>query len=177
MQTHSEQTSLPAVRTSLSPEVVRDLLGTAARKGKMPGLMNASVPGAVFGISDFGHPFESVLQGHLSEGRISFTIRLKPLMPLVTLAILIATVWPGVWFTDSMLRTYFSGYQYQTWMWYLPLTIPTVPWVMWSTIKKSRVSARADAPELIEKVAIAIGGTVDPPAPVPPTAASAAHTN
>jgi hypothetical protein len=64
-----------------------------------------------------------------------------------------------------MLRTYFRGYDYQTWMWYLPLTIPTVPWVMWSTIKKSRAAALADAPELIQKVATAIGGTLEAPAP------------
>ena len=54
--------------------------------------------------------------------------------------------------TDSMIRTYFSGYDIATWKWYLPLTAPFVPWAMWSAIRKSQVSARGQAAELVEKV-------------------------
>jgi hypothetical protein len=152
---------LPSVRTPLDAARARELLAAAARRGKMPGLLSGPSDDALVRVSDFGSPYESVLEGRLAAGEIRFSLRLKPLMPLVMLAVLVLTVWPGVWLTDSMLRSYFSGYKFQTWMWYLPLTVPTVPWVMWSSLKKSRALARAEAPELIEKVAQAIGGTVE----------------
>jgi hypothetical protein len=129
-------------------------------------LQSQTVNGDLFSIADFGHPFESVLSARAEgtgEGgtRLSFAIRMKRTMPAVFLTLLIATVWPGVWLTDSMIRSYFTGYSFHTWMWYLPLTIPCIPWFMWSASRKSRVSGEGDGLELIEKVAAVVEGKVE----------------
>lgn len=73
-------------------------------------------------------------------------------MAVVFGVILVLTVWPGVWLTDSMIRSYFTSYDYKTWMWYLPLTAPFVPWMMWSAWRRSRASALEEAVRLIERV-------------------------
>jgi hypothetical protein len=160
--------TLPRLRTSLAADAVRVQLEAAARRGKLPG-WRAEVRGSgtseLFAVTDYGTPFESVLTARVeSEGAagtvLSFTSAIKPAMPLVYAVVLVTTVWPGVWLTDSMLRSYFSGYSYKTWMWYLPLTAPFVPWAMWAAWKKSRTSGRAGAEESIRTIAGLIGGEV-----------------
>jgi len=106
----------------------------------------------LFTVRDFGGPFESILEARLADRQLHFTTRLRTTMTWVYFVILVATVWPGVWLTDSMLRTYFTGYDYLTWMWYLPLTAPFVPWAMWAAIRKSRVRGRTEAAEIIASI-------------------------
>lgn len=157
--------ALPEVHTPLSPALILERLEAASRRGKLAGWQSpATKPapfGASFAIKDFGHPFESILLGHTAESseggtRLTFTTRIQPLLPAIYLVVLVASVWPGVWLTDSLIRTYFTGYTFNTYYWYMPLTVPFVPWGMWSAWKKSTRSARTDARELVERVRAAL---------------------
>lgn len=121
-------------------------------------------------IADFGTPFESELIVRLSTQSanaeqpslaLTFDRRIKPRVPLIVLVTLIATVWPGVVLTDSLLRTYWTSYDFRTWMWYLPLTAPFVPLAMRSALKRSRASAEPAADELIARVAEITGGRLE----------------
>lgn len=160
---------LPDLHTPLTTAEILTRLQAASRRGKLAGWQSpAAKPppqGAVFAIKDFGHPFESVLLAHASQQangtgtRLTFTTRVQPLIPLVYLVVLIASVWPGVWLTDSLIRTYFTGYTFNTYYWYMPLTVPFVPWGMWSAWKKSTRSARTDAHALVEKIRTALAAS------------------
>lgn len=169
---------LPAVETELTPAQMMERLDEAARRGKLPGFSRAHED-ALFTVTDFGGPFESVLEAAVAPGpsdangtRLEFSLRLKRGMIIVFVVVMVATVWPGVWLTDSMLRTYFTGYDFQTWMWYLPLTAPFVPWSVLSAVRKSRRSGREQAIEIIGKVRGllpppgASGGTGAPAGPI-----------
>lgn len=156
--------ALPSLRTELSPAEVVSTLEGLAKRGKLAGFSRSSGRG-LFTISDFGGPFESVLTAEAAEGSnggttLRFSTRFKPLMPLGFVAVLVVTVWPGVWFTDSLLRTYFTGYDYQTWMWYLPLTVPFLPLAWLAAVKRSRSAASGDLGEMLPKIAAALKGTL-----------------
>lgn len=157
------------IRTGLSPTEVISRLDAAAKRGRLAGYVRTpsggtEAAGPLFLVRDFGGPFEGELRARLStagSGLISFETRLQVRLAWVFLVVMIATVWPGVWLTDSMLRSYFTGYDYKTWMWYLPLTIPTVPWAMIVAVKRSRSRARVEAEAIIAKIAEQIEGTVE----------------
>src|SRR5690606_19911272 len=85
---------------------------------------------------------------------LAFEIKLKPLFPAIFIALLIFTVWPGVWFTESMLETYLpdTWITNYVWWWYLATTVPFLPWAMWAAVKRSRATAREDAAKLIERI-------------------------
>lgn len=165
----------PTLYCSLEAQSVVALLDEAARRGKLPGFSpvravgGGTVDGPLFTVTDFGSPFESVLMATAARAdsgtRLSFDVRLKPLMPAVFLAVLAATIWPGVWLTDSLLRTYSSWYMslpdWATYAWYLPLTVPFCPPVFLAAVRRSRVSADAEARELIGKVAALLGARTE----------------
>lgn len=160
--------TLEALDVRLSPAEITSTLDRAARRGEMPGYRTG--PGVpLFVISDFGTPFESELRataldqssvGNAGVTRIRWELAIKRRLPLVFLVVLVASVWPGVWVTDSMIRTYVPSYDFATWMWYLPLTVPCVPWVMWTSMKKSRASAQAEAESLVGRVRETLGTSV-----------------
>lgn len=149
-------------------------LEAAARRGKMAGFHRLAgttpVQGVICTVSDFGAPFESVLEtkaaaapsGGVGESgtELSFSLRLKTKLAWVFGIVLVASVWPGVWLTDSMLRTYFTGYDFRTWMWYLPLTAPFVPLALFTAIARSKASAQIEAAEIIERIRTIVGGRV-----------------
>jgi hypothetical protein len=140
---------------------VARLLDQAARRGKLPGFRPTDSTSR-FVLTDFGHPFAGILEAqHDGNGTIRFESRLRPGLPLLFAAILVATVWPGIWLTDSMLRMYFSWYDIPTWWWYLPLTVPFVPLGMLAALRRSRASIAREAEGLIRKVAAEVGGTVE----------------
>lgn len=177
---------LPVVNTPLSPAAIVKRLDELARRGKLAGFHAGGSGGTggtggagatervSFHVTDFGTPFETVLDARVraragpgSDGgtTLEFSTRLKPLMPLVFLAVLVTTVWPGVWLTDSILRVYFpsygsflSGRGWATWMWYLPLTVPFVPLSMWTAIKRSRASGYTQGKEMVQKIRAALEG-------------------
>ncbi len=136
----------------------------------MPGWTGESSASGLFDVADFGRPFESNMIAEVeseSPGctKLRFSLRAKPAVPLIFFLGLVLSVWPGVWLTDSMLRSYFTGYDYKTWMWYLPMTVPFVPWGMWSAWKKSRASAFNEALDILDKIsAIVDGRLVEAPA-------------
>lgn len=156
---------LPGVETELDPSVVGERLEAEARRGRFAGWNAEQGPGGQIGtLSDFGTPFESrmvVRAERAADGGgtlLRFERRIQPRVPLIVLVALIATVWPGVVLTDSILRTYWASYDYRTWMWYLPLTAPFVPLAMWSAWKKSDASGAHAARELIQRTAEILGG-------------------
>jgi hypothetical protein len=154
---------LPRIRTPFSASRIRDAVDQASRRGKIPGI-SLEQGGDNFKITDFGQPFESILaasvRGNQVTSIIQFRSRLKPLMPVIYAIVLLLSIWPGIWLTDSMLRAYFSWYRIPTWWWYLPLTVPTSPWMMWAAVRKSRASGHIAAVDLIGKVAAAVDGEV-----------------
>lgn len=161
--------ALPALVCPLDEAAIVARLDEAARRGKLPGFAGAPMAGVLFTITDFGTPFESVLvaTAHCAEGvtRVTFKVRLKPLMPAVFAAALVVTVWPGVWLTDSLLRTYSSWYMslpdWATYAWYLPLTAPFCPPAFMAAVRRSRAAAAAEARELIDKVASLLGARTE----------------
>lgn len=173
----SDSRTLPRVDVLLSPVEIVARLETAARRGRLPGFHRAGAEGrgggtsdALFVLTDFGTPFESVLEGLArAQGAgcvLTFRTRLKPLMPWVFTLMLVASVWPGVWLTDSLIRTYFPSYDIATWKWYIPLTAPFVPLAIWSAVKRSRAAGHAAAEELIRKIQ-GLLGPGGPPAATP----------
>ncbi|HMN42132.1 MAG TPA: hypothetical protein PKE29_14905 [Phycisphaerales bacterium] len=157
---------LPIITSPLSPVEVANTLDAAARRGKLPGFhkgpqqtRRTPSPDIAFHITDFGTPCESVMDAYAqprgSGCELSFSLRLKPLIPWLFTVVSILTVWPGIWLTDSMLTAYFPAYAtlaVQTWMWYLPLTVPFVPLGTWQVVRKSRSTAHAEALDLINKI-------------------------
>jgi hypothetical protein len=173
---------LPTIRVPIASREIGPRLEAAARRGKFAGFVPGS-GNALFRVKDFGGPFESVLTARADDAgagppgtSLRFELRLRPVLAWVYLAVLVVTVWPGVWLTDSMLRTYFTGYDFQTWMWYLPLTVPFVPWAMWASIRKSRLRGREQAVEILHSIAKTLGGEIEGQLPTarrhPPTSTS-----
>lgn len=155
------------IETPLDPGAVLTRLEGAARRGKLAGFTHGSGE-VLFSVSDFGTPFESVLEARRVDAaglgggtRMALRARIKPLWPIVFAVMLVLTIWPGVWLTDSLMRTYFPGYDVRTWIWYLPLTAPFCPWGFWSAIKRSRASARADLETMVPKIAGILDGRLE----------------
>ncbi len=168
--TASGLAALPIIESPLSGAEILGKLEAVARRGKLPGFERSSGD-TLFQLADFGTPFESVLDARATPNAtgttLTFSLRMKPLMPRVFLASLVLSVWPGVWLTDSMLRTYFSGYTINFWwtcVWYLPLTVPFVPIAIRQANKRSHASAHAESLALIAKVQEVVGSF--PAAPV-----------
>lgn len=150
----------PPLTTPLTPEAVVARLDTLARRGKLAEFRAAS-NGTLFELTAFGEPFDHTLDAratpHDVTTTITYSLRMKPKMPWIFAIIVAVSVWPGVWLTDSMLRTYWSGYDFITWMWYLPLTILPVPWMWKRMLSKSRLAAGTHAKELAERIRTEIG--------------------
>jgi hypothetical protein len=160
--------ALSSVRSPLSGIEIVSKLDAAARRGRLPGFHKGE-GAALFRITDFGHPFEFILEANATPSgpctELRFTLRMKPLLPRIFIASMILSVWPGVWLTDSMMQTYFGWYNpnhlwWVTYAWYLPLTVPFVPLGIAQALKKSRINAQIGAIDLIGKIQALVG---DPP--------------
>lgn len=179
----AENGELPQVWVPIGTPEITSRLSAAARRGKFAGFRQGN-RGAVFSVRDFGGPFESVLRATArgsapDDGTtLGFTLTLRTGLAWMYLTLLVVTVWPGVWLTDSMLRTYFTGYNFQTWMWYIPLTAPFVPWAMMLAIRRSRARGRIAAEPIIDSIAAILGGRVirgaESPSPAPGSGGDAA---
>jgi len=162
---------LPTIVSPVPAEQIPALLDAEARKGRLAGLVtNAEGSGRQFAVRDFGHPFEGVLTGLIEsvrpatgdttndsapvgdQSRVTFTLKLKPMLPIVFATVLIASVWPGVLLTDSMLKTYFTWYTIPTWWWYFPLTIPFIPFAWLKAMRRSRESMHTEAAEIVARI-------------------------
>lgn len=135
------------------PEKVVELLETSARRGKLPGFERGT-GGHLFKVSLFSEPFDHDLIARVAETdggstHLRFEVRLRGMMPIVTIVVVALTIWPGVWLTHSLLITYFETYRGWcesvpglTYWWYLPLAIIPLPWA-YRTIRR-KVRQRLD---------------------------------
>ncbi|MDX2132706.1 MAG: hypothetical protein SFY69_11715 [Planctomycetota bacterium] len=150
----------PPLLVPQTPQEVVARLDERARRGKMAEFRAGPPPG-LFSVTTAGQPFDYLLsaQGEASpEGtRLAFSLKVLPRTPLIFAAVLVFTIWPGVWLTDSMLRSYWTGYDYATWMWYLPVTVLPLPWACVRLWKRSRRAAESHALEIIADIRAALG--------------------
>ena len=159
--------SLPPINSPhTSQEVVRRL-ESAAKKGRLPGFEAGGKGGELFSVDAFGQMMDYRLcaaAGPSALGtKIAFTLRAVRKVHMILAVMLIVTIWPGMWMTDSMIRSWFTGYTYPTyvtWAWYIPLAILPIPWMWWSGQKKSLAAAKVHAQEQIAKIAAEVEGSV-----------------
>jgi len=153
--------ALPAIVTALPEPDIRARMTGLAKRGKLPGHAD-SAAGATFTADLFGEPLDYTLTARTSrEGdssTIRFTATMKPRTPAIFWALTLLTIWPGQWMTDSMIRTYFTSYDFNTWLWYAPLFILPMPFLWLRMLKKSKLAAADHAAELLERIATETNG-------------------
>ncbi len=161
--TFDPRAPLPSVTASISRGDVFEKLGKASRRGRLPGYRDRAAQ-SQFDLDAFGQPFDHLLVGSVHEDgagvRIDFTSSAKPRLPVIFALILIATIWPGLPITDSLIPGEWGWWP--TWWWYLPLTILPLPFIVPKIWKRSQTAARSEAHAMIAKVAHETGGAVAP---------------
>lgn len=154
--------ALPRVETALTPAEIGQRLARLAKRGKLPNHVERAVD--AFSCDLFGEPLDFEMSGSLKRDgertSITCTARIKPRTPIVFWLIAALTIQPGMWMTDSMIRTYITSYDIPTWWWYLPLTVLPIPFVWIRMLSRSRRAALEHAHELIERIRAEVDGTV-----------------
>jgi hypothetical protein len=155
--------ALPTIRTSASAGEIRDRLTTLSRRGRLAGFDPKPADGSLFSASAHGHPFDSLLLANLDAGRLTFRLLMLRKMPLIFAAILLFTIWPGVYFMDEVIAQFLPGLwrPWVTYYWYLPITILPIPWMWRRTMARSTSSAREHARETIETIAKELSGSIE----------------
>lgn len=164
------------LRSPLSSAEVVERLSRQSKKGKLPGFGLVRKPASagdegvvrllVFGgIYDHEMLVRVVPAASGAGSELSMRVRLLQKMPAAAIAILVLTVFPGMYLTDSMLSTYFDWYTIETWWWYMPLVLLMLP-VMWKQYTQARAEAQREAAELREKLGqlVEAGPLADGPA-------------
>ena len=150
------------VVTPLDDATVIQRLDKAARQGKLPGFRRGP-GGALFSVSAFGHPLDYELRAFRSTGEPQVLVA-RGVMPLHTPALIalacVASVWPGLPLTDSLVRTYFPSYQFDTWIWYLPLTLLPLPSLLIGMVRRSKRAALEHARETLGHIVACLDETV-----------------
>jgi hypothetical protein len=161
---------LPVLRSPLSRDEIISRVKAAAMRGRIEGFEGTASSGqlrsADFRVEAFGTPFDGELGGLITAdassapgSTVRFATRMLPRLPIVFLIILILTVWPGVVLTEKIIADYFpAGWYKYTVYWYYPLSVPTVPWAMWVSLRRSRVSIAESARRAIDQIAKEIQG-------------------
>ncbi len=165
---------LPDVVCALSPVGAIARLDKASRRGRLPGF-TMGAKGDTCTVALFGNPFDKelvvrALRDGAERARLEFKSRLPMRLPALFAGALIVTVWPGEPLTDSLLKTYLSFYAgwveqsaFRTWMWYYPLTVPWVPLIWRSAMKRTSETTRVSAHEAVKKIAAEVSGEMVPP--------------
>jgi len=168
---------LPAIVTPLDREAIVAKLDEASRRGNLPGFKPGD-PEGLCSVAAFGYPFDRklvVIADAEDNGRtrLRWRLRLGRRMPTILVVTLIVTVWPGEPLLDSLLKTYFGFYNawtnpetggwLRTWMWYLPIAIPSVPLTWRWAMRKTRASTHQSARETIKKIAGLLGADIAGP--------------
>ncbi|MCH7961772.1 MAG: hypothetical protein IIC49_05510 [Planctomycetes bacterium] len=152
---------LAVIRTRLSADEILDRVGTLSQRGRLPGFAGGR-DGVLFVAMAFGRPFDRTLEARAVAGtdgtELRFTSRLNRGLPWAFIALTAVSIWPGVWLTDSLLRTYFDWYRFATWMWYLPVSVVPLPWAVRAIVRRSETAAAESARELIERIRAAVDG-------------------
>ncbi len=102
----------------------------------------------------FDHRLRGVVRASPRGCEVELSLSMLKRGPLINLAILVLSLWPGMWLTETMLSTYFSGYRLtstQTAMWYVPLTLLPLPWMIRGFLR-SRETARREARGIAERI-------------------------
>ena len=149
---------LPAIRTALTPELVREKLTFASKRGRMAGFDGSPAEG-LFTVAAHGHPFDGQLIGDMAEGRLSFRVKMLRKMPAIFAIVLVLTVYPGEYFMDQLIPGQWGWIN--TWWWYGPITVLPLPWMWRSLMRKSWAAIDASAHEAIGKIAAEIQGQVE----------------
>jgi hypothetical protein len=164
------------LRTQCSLPRVLDSMRALSKAGKLPGYTeaHAAKPAAgespasaqreAFRVACFAAPFDrellaTVVSATESETVLAFRPRMLLKVPLIMLVVCVLSVWPGVWLTDSMIRTYFPSYDWNTNLWYIPLTVLSVVWYGLSAWRKAKAEARTSADEAIQAIREALPTT------------------
>lgn len=157
----SKEASLPRVITGMPAMELQKALAQRAKQGKLAGYQPQGPRS--FTLDAAGGLYERTLIATIisdtadkdEHTEIWFEGKLKRTIPIVVIAVLIFTLWPGVWLTDSILSTWFGWYRMGIWWtcaWYIPLTLLAVPG-FWAHFKKSERESWADAEKAIGKIA------------------------
>lgn len=137
---------LPEGGAARLAEIARGL----SKAGKLPGYrVGLASTGELFSFHGFGEPWDYEVRVVGEGQRVEFRPRIIRKAPLIFAIICILSIWPGAWLTDSMLKAYFSGYSWNTYLWYLPLTILPIPPLAWRMWTRSKAAAREHAMEKI----------------------------
>lgn len=154
---HAMDAALAPLRVDLDASQVRTRLDALSKRGKLPDYRSE---GSSFRLSAYGNQMDMSLVGTISAAasgsEIRFELQRQWKMIWIYAAITVLTIWPGMALTDSMLSTYFSGYHFQTWMWYVPIVVLPTPVFAWLEVKKSERLARVSAAEMIERIRAAL---------------------
>ncbi len=147
---------LPELQTSLSPDEIIARLDKASRRGKLAGFIARTSRGlfeadAFAEGAQFDRSLIAVAKSDSGSTQLVFSTKAKPTLPTVFAVVIVLTIWPGEPITHSMLVTYFSWYQIQTWWWYLPLCLP-LPFTYRKMLKRSHTAAASHALETISKL-------------------------
>lgn len=145
-------------------------LEVMSRRGRLPGFRR-TLDGCA--VAAHGNPFDKVLHlrsaDHAGKGAVfNPELRLERKMPTITAILFLATVWPGVLLADTFMRNdlpYYGQWAmkhgFQTWWWYVPLTIVSLIWAWFAAIRKSNHTAAASAVETLDKIAAELNGTIE----------------
>jgi len=149
---------LATLESSRTRAEVLDRLANAARRGRLAGFRRLE-GGASFEFDAYATPFDYRGIGTIeprADGAgsvIRFETRVRRKMVVIAAVVLIATLWPGLPLTESMIDTYWAWHRVhvQTWWWYVPMWALGLPWV-WSAWKKCRREAEGEARQMIAKI-------------------------
>ncbi len=156
---------LRGVSTALPPGEIVSRLERLAKRGKLAGFERGR-DGELFRAEAHGHTFDFALvalEAETNAAALHFALRLAPLAPLIALVSIVLAAGPGLWLTQSMLETYFSGYKLSlawTAAWYIPLTVLPAPLLLLRSFRHSREAAHKHAVETIERIAAELDGRV-----------------
>lgn len=136
-----------------------------SKRGKLPGFEAGGLPGVLFKFAAFGAPIDYQISAVASDApggtRVAFHAAATKKVPLTFAVITLISIWPGAPITDSLIRSYFTSYDYPTWVtwaWYFPLTVLPLPFMLVRMFRNSKRSAFEHCAESIEILRAAVGG-------------------
>lgn len=163
---HGPLAAPPPIFAPMFPSEAIRRLDRASKRGNLPGFERRGE--SQFRALVYGEPFDREMLGDVrAEGDgcvIDCRLRLLKRMPTIAIALIVVSIWPGVWLTDSMIQTYFPGYPNAFWVtavWYLPLTVVPLPWMLRSMWRKSEGIAREELVKTVGRIVRAVDGTVE----------------
>jgi hypothetical protein len=139
----------------LSPDEVNKAAYKRSTKGKLAGYAKTD---AGFNADAFGTLYDRTINATVmpsdTGSTITFRATLKKRWPTIVIAAFLFTLWPGVYFTDSLLSTWFSWYRLSFWWtcaWYIPLTLLAIP-VLIKQFRQSELASWIHAHEVIDNL-------------------------